>query len=107
MLIPHPLLGPRDAQEFIYLGDAQLLNRPHAEPWESLDESEKTQLLDAFYEYIYLRENPAGRHLELWYHEAGDRSWLIVTRDTRTHEIIRVELASQVVLAQQAEPSRT
>ena len=28
MLIPHPLLGPRDAQEFTYLGDASLLNRP-------------------------------------------------------------------------------
>ncbi len=28
MLIPHPLLGLRDAQEFTYLGDAVLLNRP-------------------------------------------------------------------------------
>ena len=28
MLIPHPLLGSRDAQEFTYLGDASLLNRP-------------------------------------------------------------------------------
>ena len=24
MLIPHPLLGPRDAQEFTYLGDAEV-----------------------------------------------------------------------------------
>jgi sarcosine oxidase subunit delta len=28
MLIPHPLLGLRDAQEFTYLGDASLLDRP-------------------------------------------------------------------------------
>lgn len=28
MLIPHPLLGLRDAQEFTYLGDAHLLDRP-------------------------------------------------------------------------------
>ena len=28
MLIPHPILGPRDSQEFVYLGDASLLNRP-------------------------------------------------------------------------------
>ncbi|MCH9852965.1 MAG: sarcosine oxidase subunit delta, partial [Alphaproteobacteria bacterium] len=46
-----------------------------------------------FYNYVYLRDNPAGEHKELWYHEHGDRSWLIVTRDTITHDIINVELA--------------
>ena len=29
MIIDHPLLGPRDISEFIYLGDATLLNRPN------------------------------------------------------------------------------
>ena len=28
MIINHPVLGPRDAQEFVYLGDAALINRP-------------------------------------------------------------------------------
>ena len=28
MIINHPLLGPRDAQEFVYLGDAALIHRP-------------------------------------------------------------------------------
>ena len=28
MIINHPLLGPRDASEFVYLGDACLINRP-------------------------------------------------------------------------------
>ena len=28
MIIPHPLLGPRDSQEFVYLGDASLIDRP-------------------------------------------------------------------------------
>jgi sarcosine oxidase subunit delta len=32
---------------------------------------------------------------ELWFHEQGDRSWLVVTRNTFTHEIINVELASE------------
>ncbi|MFT3688967.1 sarcosine oxidase subunit delta [Paenirhodobacter sp.] len=81
MLIPHPLLGLRDAQEFTYLGDASLLNRP-TDP-------------AAFYEYVYLRNNPAGVHRELWFHEYGDRSWLIVTRDTTTHEILGAELAKE------------
>ena len=28
MIINHPLLGPRDSQEFVYLGDAALIHRP-------------------------------------------------------------------------------
>ena len=28
MIINHPILGPRDAQEFVYLGDASLIDRP-------------------------------------------------------------------------------
>ena len=36
---------------------------------------------------------------ELWYHEQGDRSWLVVTRDTLTHEIANVEMARDVARA--------
>ena len=46
-----------------------------------------------FHDYLYLRDNPAGSHQELWFHEQGDRSWLVVTRDTASHEITHVELA--------------
>ena len=87
MIIEHPLLGPRDSQEFTCLGDASLLHRPDAS-----DDA----AADAFFDYQYLRDNPAGTHRELWYHEMGDRSWLVITRDTTTHEILRVELASDV-----------
>jgi sarcosine oxidase subunit delta len=87
MIIEHPLLGSRDAQEFTCLGDASLLNRPD---WQEDD------AVNRFYEYLYLRDNPAGEHRELWYHEQGDRSWLVVTRNTVTHEILRVELAIDV-----------
>lgn len=89
MLIPHPLLGLRDAQEFTYLGDASLLNRP-----DGMAEGAEAD----FAEYVYLRDNPAGVHRELWFHEQGDRSWLIVTRDTVTHEILGAELARDVKL---------
>jgi sarcosine oxidase subunit delta len=91
MIIPHPLLGPRDSQEFVYLGDARLIDRPD---WQA-----ETAEQD-FYEYLYLRDNPAGAHRELWYHEQGDRSWLVVTRNTLTHEIAGVELARDVARAQ-------
>ena len=86
MIIDHPLLGPRDASEFIYLGDASLLNRPNWDEGKSEDN---------FYKYLYLRENVAGMHKELWFHQQGDRSWLVISRNTVTHEIFKVELATE------------
>ena len=85
MIINHPILGPRDAAEFYVMGDASLINRPDYEDG-----------MEAMYDYLYLRDNPAGEHRELWYHEQGDRSWLVVTRDTLTHEVRKVELARDV-----------
>ena len=87
MIINHPLLGLRDAAEFTYLGDASLIDRP---------DGLADDALQAFIDYAYLRDNVAGNHRELWFHEQGDRSWLVVTRHTVTHEIVNVELASDV-----------
>jgi len=87
MIINHPILGPRDAQEFTYLGDANLIDRPD---WRA------ENAIKAFHDYLHLRDNPAGEHRELWFHEQGDRSGLVVTRDTLTHEITSVELARDV-----------
>jgi sarcosine oxidase subunit delta len=87
MIINHPLLGPRDAAEFVNKGDASLLDRPD---WQSEDAASE------FHDYMYLRDNIAGDIRELWFHEQGDRSWLVVTRNTRTHEIKKVELARDV-----------
>lgn len=87
MIINHPLLGPRDSAEFVYMGDARLIERP---------DPEGGNVAEAFHDYAYLRDNPAGELRELWFHEGGDRSWLVVTRDTRTHEISSVELARDV-----------
>ena len=89
MLIDHPLLGLRDAAEFVYLGDASLIDRPDG----------RTAGIEEFHEYLHLRDNPAGIHRELWYHEHGDRSWLVVTRNTLTHEISGVELARDAARA--------
>lgn len=95
MLIPHPLLGPRDAQEFVYFGPAALIDRPEI----AVPPDDTEAALDTFHEYLFLRDNPAGLHRELWFHEQGDRSWLVVTRDTRTHEISSAELAVDVARA--------
>lgn len=90
MIINHPLLGPRDAAEFVYKGDASLIDRP-----DGLADKDGA----AFDSYMHLRDNPAGEHHELWYHEQGDRSWLVVTRSTMTHEITHVALARDVARA--------
>lgn len=82
MLITCPFCGPRDSSEFTYLGDA---TQKRPDP-EGPDAQKK------FYELVYLRDNPAGKHTDLWHHIFGCRCWLRVTRDTRTHEIYSVEL---------------
>jgi methylglutamate dehydrogenase subunit B len=81
MRIQCPFCGERDLSEFSYLGDAAF-RRPEPDASQAV-----------FYEAVYLRDNPAGPHEELWYHASGCRSWLRVTRNTRTHEILGVALA--------------
>jgi sarcosine oxidase subunit delta len=77
--------GSRDVSEFSYLGDAGL-TRP---------DPEAPDAAEAFHAYVYLRDNPAGPQRELWYHASGCRSWLEVTRDTTTHEVLGVRQAAR------------
>ncbi|MCH9675483.1 MAG: sarcosine oxidase subunit delta [Gammaproteobacteria bacterium] len=86
MLICCPFCGVRENNEFSVLGDAQLTERP---------DPSGANAAHAFHEYVHLRANPAGAHRELWYHEAGCRAWLVVTRDTLTHEVHSVHLANE------------
>lgn len=83
MQIHCPWCGPRSLDEFEYGGDASK-KRPTGKSQESME---------AWVDYAYMHDNVAGRHKEYWQHVGGCRSWLIVTRDTRTHEISKVELA--------------
>jgi methylglutamate dehydrogenase subunit B len=70
-----PYCGARDSAEFQQRGDAKPV-RPAS-----------SGSIEAFADYTYLRDNPAGRLREFWYHAQGCKSWLIVVRDTRTHEV--------------------
>ena len=85
MRIACPFCGERDVSEFSYLGDARA-TRPDP---TAVDADRQ------FFEAVYLRDNPAGPHDELWYHGFGCRSWLRVRRDTRTHEILAVNYAAE------------
>jgi heterotetrameric sarcosine oxidase delta subunit len=84
MRIPCPYCGEREVHEFAYLGDATV-KRP---------DPARNDAAQAFYEYVYLRDNPAGPFQELWYHSSGCHAWIVVTRDTRTHVISEARLAA-------------
>jgi len=80
MLIKCPYCGERPSEEFTMLGDASV-RRPTGNDAE------------AWYEYVYIRDNPKGRFAEYWHHGAGCRSWLVVERNTETHEVYGVTAA--------------
>jgi sarcosine oxidase subunit delta len=84
--IPCPHCGLRDHSEFTYLGDATVA-RPDEKDAEDCSRGGKWS------RYLYQRDNPRGVHEELWHHGKGCRSWLVVTRNTATHEVIAAKLA--------------
>jgi len=91
MRINCPYCGERGNDEFSYLGDASVMRPDPSAP--DADE--------AFWAFAYERKNIAGPTQELWYHAAGCHAWLVVTRDTRTHEISDVRSAQDVALERQ------
>ncbi|EJC85600.1 sarcosine oxidase delta subunit [Rhizobium leguminosarum bv. trifolii WSM2297] len=74
-LISCPHCGSRPKEEFSIRGDAGLA-RPAPDAGQN-----------AWYDYVYLRDNPRGSHSEYWHHSSGCRRWLIVERDTVTHVV--------------------
>ena len=97
MRIRCPYCGERGNDEFSYYGDASAV-RPDA----TAPNAE-----EAFYTFAYERRNIAGPTQELWYHAAGCHAWLVVTRDTRTHEISDVKSAQDVALERQKSAGAT
>ena len=79
--IPCPFCGPRDHTEFSYEGDATVSYPALDAPGEE------------WFEAVFLRENPRGPHTELWHHVHGCHAFLVVERDTLSHEIGAVRLA--------------
>jgi len=76
MMIPCPWCGERAHTEFSYRGDATV-ERPQ------LSDSD-----EAWYDFVYTRDNPRGEHTEWWHHTAGCRRWFKVKRNTWTHEVL-------------------
>lgn len=85
MRISCPWCGTRDVEEFVFGGDASA-KRP------SLSDTDSETWLS----FLYERKNPKGSHLEYWQHERGCRHWLVMERDTVTHDIIAIQFADEV-----------
>ena len=79
--IPCPFCGERDHSEFSYGGDGSIV-------YPALDAP-----LEQWVEAVFQRENIRGVQTESWQHVSGCRQWLLVERDTMTHEIHSVKAA--------------
>ena len=85
--IPCPFCGERDHSEFGYGGDASVAYPPLDAPAAEWAQA------------VFLRENPRGMQAETWQHVSGCRMWLVVERDTMTHEIRSVRPAHPGIAA--------
>jgi sarcosine oxidase subunit delta len=79
-----PICGLRNEVEFAYYGDASV-TRP----------AEDCTDLAVWADYVFLRENPRGWHREYWQHVRGCREWLVIERNTLTHETRDARLARE------------
>ena len=80
LLIECPYCGPREETEFSCGGEAHIVRPPTP---DTLPDEE-------WGEYLFMRKNPRGEHLEQWVHAHGCRRWFNVRRDTVTYKITAV-----------------
>ena len=66
--------------EIVFLFNNFCSNLTFPMPWDS---------------FIYYRDNPKGKHSELWHHISGCRQWFKVLRDTASHEIFKTAKLSE------------
>jgi len=78
-LLECPNCGRRDVNEFHYAGE--VTSRPGGQA-----------TLRELTDYVYFRRNAAGVQREWWQHRHGCEQWFLAERDTRTNEVLRVEL---------------
>lgn len=74
LLVPCPWCGPRPENEFCYSGQAHLARPADPAAVSNADWSA----------YLYLRDNPKGRHTERWRHQHGCGRFFNCVRDTVT-----------------------
>ncbi len=79
LMVPCPNCGRRPYTEFLCAGELPEHGTDGLAPG--------SDPLEADYQRVWLRRNAAGRQTERWFHVAGCRRWLTVTRNTLTNAI--------------------
>ena len=79
LIIPCPWCGPRAQTEFTCGGEGHIV-RPDPDTASDAE----------WGDYLFMRDNPKGVHLERWFHAHGCRKWFHVARSTVTHEVLKV-----------------
>lgn len=86
-LITCPHCGVRPKEEFSIRGDASPVRPAPGAKFAAWDA------------YVHLRDNKRGVMAEHWQHVGGCRRWLVVERDTFTHDVHSVVDAAEFVRA--------
>ena len=73
-IMPCPLNGPRNINEFTYGGELKQMPDP-----ATCSDAE-------WADFLFMRRNVKGPQTERWYHVAGCRRWFTLLRDSATHE---------------------
>jgi methylglutamate dehydrogenase subunit B len=79
LMIPCPTCGRRPYVEFWCSGELPEGPADGLEPDPEAD-----------FARVWLRRNVAGPQAERWFHHAGCRRWVTLTRDTRSNAIVDV-----------------
>ena len=90
-LMPCPVCGPRDVNEFRFQGEVTRRPQTRASLRELTD-------------YVYFRDNVAGVQREWWYHRLGCARWFIAERDTTTNEVLSASVPSVGAAGRPAAP---
>ena len=77
-------LLPRKAE--VTRHERQVQHDPY-DAWRARPEDLEQAGEPAWFDHVYLRDNPRGAHREYWQHVGGCRQFVKVVRDTATHEI--------------------
>lgn len=80
LLIDCPWCGARDQTEFTCGGEAHIVRPVETDTLSDGD----------WADYLFMRKNVKGLHLEQWCHTSGCRRWFNVARDTVTYRIEHV-----------------
>jgi heterotetrameric sarcosine oxidase delta subunit len=79
LMIPCPTCGRRPFTEFVCGGELP--------EHETAGSEAGSDPLEADFQRVWHRRNVAGPQVERWFHTAGCRRWVTLTRNTLTNEI--------------------